>query len=393
MRQNVATLGADSLANADLPSAFRDAHEHDVHHADASDNQAYRSDCEHQNENQAADLVPQIEKIVRSEERKIIRFVIRKAALAAQQVAHFFDGLADLRRIRGLRENNVIFLVGIKFAERGHRHHGDVVFGIRAARNSLLALFARADDAEELAVDSDFFSDAVGNGLWKKYSCRVVAEQHHGHVVIGIRLIEHSPVFDLQVEDAADRGRISLEDHVLCAVDAAAQVRCARSELRHENAHRRGSRRDMRQLGHVLGPFRLQFLSRKPFARGPRERSPREAIGNDGVRAQLPDSSQHIVIQAVDHGADSDDRGDADDDAENGQCRAQRIFSQRVQREQHFAAKLQRAVLANQGTHRKGGGLRQCFSERSHRVGCLLRSQRFHGIELGSFRRRIGAKE
>src|SRR5207245_3762579 len=152
LRQNVATLGADSLANADLPSAFRDAHEHDVHHADASDNQAYRSDCEHQNENQAADLVPQIEKIVRSEERKIIRFVIRKAALAAQQVAHFFDGLADLRRIRGLRENNVIFLVGIKFAERGHRHHGDVVFGIRAAGNSLLALFARAVELKSWPV-------------------------------------------------------------------------------------------------------------------------------------------------------------------------------------------------------------------------------------------------
>src|SRR5438309_1321533 len=89
---------------------------------------------------------------------------------------------------------------------------------------------------------------------------------HHMPVVISVGLVEHPPIFDLEVEDASDRRRIPLQDHVLGAVDASAQVRRARSELWHEDAHRGRSGGDMRQLGHVLGPFRLQFLSSKPFA-------------------------------------------------------------------------------------------------------------------------------
>src|SRR5207253_8825218 len=124
---------------------------------------------------------------------------------------------------------------GIEFAEGGHWHHGDVVFGIRAAGNSLLALLASADDAEELAVDDDFFPDAVRDRLWEKYSGSVVTEQHHRHVVVGVGLVEHPSVFDFQVEDASDRRRIPLQDHVLRAIDAAAQVRRTRSKLRHED--------------------------------------------------------------------------------------------------------------------------------------------------------------
>src|SRR2546422_8360298 len=51
-------------SNADLAGAFGDADKHDVHYADAADDEADGRHGEHQNENEAADFVPQVEKII-----------------------------------------------------------------------------------------------------------------------------------------------------------------------------------------------------------------------------------------------------------------------------------------------------------------------------------------
>ena len=103
-------LRADGFADADFPGSFGDGDEHDVHHADAAHQQSHRSDREHQHENQIADFVPEIEKVVGSENREVVRLVIGEAAFSAQQVADFLDGLPDDFRIAGFGENDVILL-------------------------------------------------------------------------------------------------------------------------------------------------------------------------------------------------------------------------------------------------------------------------------------------
>src|SRR5882672_9459826 len=126
---------------------FGDADEHDVHHADAADDEADGSDGEHQNENQAADLVPQVEKIIGSEERKIVWFVVRKAALATEQVANLFHGFSHFIRVTGLGENDVVLVIGIELAERCDRHVRGVVFRVSAAGDSLFLFLNRANDS------------------------------------------------------------------------------------------------------------------------------------------------------------------------------------------------------------------------------------------------------
>ena len=80
----IACCRADRLANSDLARALSHRYQHDVHHSDAADQQSNRSNHEHEDENQTADFVPQIQKIIRREKREIIRLAAGKAALAAQ---------------------------------------------------------------------------------------------------------------------------------------------------------------------------------------------------------------------------------------------------------------------------------------------------------------------
>ena len=65
--------------------------------------------------------------------------------------------------------------------------------------------------------------------------------------------------------------------------------------------------------------------------------------GDDGVRAEIADSAEDVFIEAVDERADGDDGGDADDDAENGERRAERVFAQGVESEQDLVFDFERA--------------------------------------------------
>src|SRR5260221_11338114 len=47
LQKDVAAFCADGFADADFPRTFRNADEHDIHHADAADEQAYRGDGKH----------------------------------------------------------------------------------------------------------------------------------------------------------------------------------------------------------------------------------------------------------------------------------------------------------------------------------------------------------
>src|SRR5215470_8422026 len=135
--------------------------------------------------------------------------------------------------------------------------------------------------------------------------------------MLRVRFVEGPAELHLHVEDAMNGRGISLEDHVLGAVLAAAQVCGPSAKLRHEDAHRWRCCCDVRESFDVLCPFREQLLAIEPLAWRMRKRGPREAVADDRVGAELANAGEHIVVQAVDHGADSDYRGDANHDSEN----------------------------------------------------------------------------
>src|SRR6266566_28612 len=156
LSENIAPLCADGLPDADFPGPFRYRNEHNIHHPNAAHDQPDRSNRKHQKEDQAADLVPEIEKIIGCKQSKIVRLVVGEPPLATQQIANFFDRLADLRGIAGFCENHVILLIGIEFPQRSNRHDRNIVFGIGASGNALTPFIHGANHREELATDDHF---------------------------------------------------------------------------------------------------------------------------------------------------------------------------------------------------------------------------------------------
>ena len=67
-----------------------------------------------------------------------------------------------------------------------------------------------------------------------------------------------------------------------------------------ENAHGGRSGFDVREPRDVVGPFGLEFLASEPVAGRAGKRSPGEAIGDDGVRAEIADAAEDVVVEAVD---------------------------------------------------------------------------------------------
>jgi hypothetical protein len=60
LQQDVPLGSANRLAHADLARPLGDRDKHDVHHAHTADDQTYAGDCEHEDENAARELVPEV---------------------------------------------------------------------------------------------------------------------------------------------------------------------------------------------------------------------------------------------------------------------------------------------------------------------------------------------
>ena len=364
MDEDVVAFGADGFANADLARALGDGDEHDIHHADAADDEADRGYREHQDEDQAADFLPEFEEIVGREDGEVVGLVVGEAAFTAEEFANFVDGLRNVVGVSGFGEDNVVFFVWIELAERGDGHVGGVVFGIGAAGDALALLLESADDGEKLAVNRDFLADGGSGRAGEECAHGVVAEEDDGSAMVGVGFVEEAALLDFQVEDFADGGLVTLQDYVFRAVRAVAHVGGTGAEFRLENAHGGGRGFDVREPADFDGPFGLEFLAREPVAGRAGERSPGEAVGDDGVGAEFANAAENVVVEAVDDGGDGNDRGDADDDAENGESGAQGIFAESVEREKEFVPEFESGLTAGKPTHGEDGGLRlrECFT-------------------------------
>ena len=93
LKHDVLSGRAQRLTDAYLPRSFGNAHQHDVHHADAADHQTYARDPDQKDEQAAGELIPQDQQGVGAEDGEIVRLVGTHLTPAAKQLADFvFDG-------------------------------------------------------------------------------------------------------------------------------------------------------------------------------------------------------------------------------------------------------------------------------------------------------------
>ena len=81
--------GANRFAHADLAGALGNRNQHDVHDANAADDQGHAGNGKHEDKDRAGDLAPDIGERILGEDGEIIRLVGRHAPAAAQAVRAF----------------------------------------------------------------------------------------------------------------------------------------------------------------------------------------------------------------------------------------------------------------------------------------------------------------
>ena len=92
---------ADRHAQPDLARALGDRHQHDVHDADAADQQRDRGDRREQQRHDAARLLLRLQHLGQVAQREVVVLPRLQAVALAQQAADLLLGLASCPRRRG----------------------------------------------------------------------------------------------------------------------------------------------------------------------------------------------------------------------------------------------------------------------------------------------------
>ena len=133
MQQDISPARADRLAHPDFAGSLSDAHQHDIHYAYATDDQAYTRNREHADEQHAGKLIPNIVNGIGREYGEVVGFVECNLAAAAQQLADFVDDLRDIVVREGLDADPMLFEFGMQLPQCTQGHVHLIVFGILAS--------------------------------------------------------------------------------------------------------------------------------------------------------------------------------------------------------------------------------------------------------------------
>src|SRR5688572_5108166 len=152
LQQNAEARRAERHANSDLARPFRYADEHDVHDADAADEEADAGDAREQHREGLLRFLLRVEKLAPINDREVVRRARRQLVPPAQHTLDI-DHRAFHRRVRRDADADVVHLIAAEDALLGRSE--------RDQRGKVGALIAEAaadaledaDDLEWLAVD------------------------------------------------------------------------------------------------------------------------------------------------------------------------------------------------------------------------------------------------
>ncbi len=350
-------------ADADLARPLGHRDEHDVHHADAADEQRQEGDADHHHVEAAGDLVVEPEQGLVGHRREVVVLVRAQPAPRAQHGADLVDGGAHLlgRARHGVEQDLVALeerraVAGEELAQAGVRDEHDLV---HVHAQELAARLELPDDLERLVADVDRLAHRAL--VREQRRQRLATQQRHvgamvhlelgeeaalGHVVavrllVGLVRSQHERGLRRQLP-VADRGLLLDEVE------------------RRDRAHRR-----------ALGEDRVAVPEREgaAIAQGVGQladdhlRAPLADV--DRVRAERLDLVRHRLVESLDQGDHGDDGGDADDHAQHGQQGAQLVRLERLPRHEQDLAQQARAGRLHSGKVSHGSS----YSWRSATIG------------------------
>src|SRR3974390_874843 len=171
---DIAVLGTDGFANSDFTSAFGDADEHDVHDADAANEQADRT----QNHGGKADLVDDLvifgRNLLGGGEREIVSSAIGDIAPALH---HFADLIKGLPEHAGVGLGAEIDLVGGRIDLLESVVGDEDAPGRFVGAKPALLFFEDADHHNFGALNEDVLADGLPVG--EKNGSHIFADENH----------------------------------------------------------------------------------------------------------------------------------------------------------------------------------------------------------------------
>src|SRR5262245_56527145 len=208
LADDVAFAGADGLADADLAGAFGDADEHDVHHADAADQQAHGRDGDREQTDAGRDSVELFDNFVGRGEGKIVRLAVLHATLTAQNLLDLIQPFAQ--HVGPGLDVQVHFLADRRKFAAGLERDEDRVVLFALSEESVLTLLQHADYLKRAAEQLNLFAGHAGL-IRKERFDDVDADDHHVAAMLVVNLRDETSLLQRGVGDSGVTRRNALQ--------------------------------------------------------------------------------------------------------------------------------------------------------------------------------------
>ena len=141
---------AQRLAQADLERPLGDAHQHDIHHDDAANDQRDHGDRRNHRRYRAGKLIYGVVDRLDIHHAEVVELIAHQLVLVAQLDARFFDGFLELFAVRRFAMH-LQALTATEHALPGGQRDVDVI--VHRVAKHRPALFFDADDGHRQVFD------------------------------------------------------------------------------------------------------------------------------------------------------------------------------------------------------------------------------------------------
>ena len=190
--QHIVTACADRFTDANLARPLRDRHEHDVHNADAADEQRDPDYGAHDAGSRVEHRGDRLHQLFLRGDLEIVGLAFFQMVPSAQDVSDLLFGQVDVvARAHLQRDRQVLHAVGPVEHLRGGERDVDNIVRIVADRRA--ALLHHADDGEVVVIHADVFADRVAQ---PQLPCGLESEDGYAFLCFLIERAEEAAVID-----------------------------------------------------------------------------------------------------------------------------------------------------------------------------------------------------
>ena len=213
--------------------------------------------------------------------------------------------------------------------EGAHGKDDLVVVGVLAAAKGLLLLVEHADHG----VEAGFYIDLLADGVLavdKEQFRGIVSEDADRRMALVLLVGKHAPGLHSEIRYIRDLGRVAIQNGACYLVALILCAHVAHAELlgvavAAVDRHHVGKRAQRVNIVHG------QLLARELLG-GWADTDDRHVEDPEDIRSQRIGEVGDPVVESVDDRGNDNHRGDADDDAEDGEAGAQLVVAQRIER-------------------------------------------------------------